>query len=135
LITQVRLEDQPECFIAAIDEVEVHPDRVADPLPVVVGLLDRFPNPADELVGVTLQKCQIQLKLAGKMLVEHWFADPGTLGDIVHHAGVVPVVDEDVGGCGEELSAPLTPGHSHPARCAVQPARCRFGHRPSSPPR
>src|SRR5215469_9474534 len=56
---------------------------------------------------MALQNCQIQLQLAGKMLVENWFADPGSVGYLVHTGRAVATIDEDLTSYDQQLAATL----------------------------
>ena len=94
----VVLEDQPVALAVVLDEVEERLHRGPQPLPVVGGGAQRLAHTGHQILDVALQHRQIQLQLAGKMLVENRFADPGALGDLVHAGGVVAAVDEDVAG-------------------------------------
>ena len=49
---------------------------------------------------------QVQLELAGEMLVQHRLRHAGPFGDVVHRGAVVPLGDEDLLGRCEQLPAP-----------------------------
>jgi hypothetical protein len=81
LVAQVGLEHQPERALhvgaLAVDEVEVCADRVVHPLGVVGGRRHRRAHRADQLGGVQVEQGQVELELAGEVLVEHRLGDPG----------------------------------------------------------
>src|SRR6201988_156075 len=74
---------------------------------------------------MSLQDRQVQLQLAGKVLVENRFADSGPFGDLVHAGRVVAAVHENVVGCDEQLAATLVAGQPVPAARRGPPARLR----------
>ena len=88
-----------------VDELEVRVHRAAHPLPVVRRRQHRAANLSDYRVAVGVQQRQIELELAGKVLVQHRFRDAGALRDVVHRGRVVTVGDEDLLGRGEQLLA------------------------------
>ncbi len=52
-----------------------------------------------------VEQRQVELELAGEVLVQHRLGDAGPLGDVVHRRGVVALRDEDLLGRGEQLLA------------------------------
>ena len=118
LAAQVRLEHEPVGLPVAGDEVEVGRHRRGHPLPVVRGAADRVADPVHQVVRAGREQGPIQLELAGKVLVEHGLADPGTLGDVVHSGGVVALGGEHVASGDEELGTPGAAGQAYSAgRC------------------
>jgi hypothetical protein len=111
LAHQVGLEHQPETLAVVVDEVEERLHRCADALPVVGGRAQRLTDAGDENVDVVLQDRAIQFELAGKMLVEHRFADTGALRDLVHSGRVVAVRDEYFAGGTEQLGTAFVARH------------------------
>ena len=109
-VAQVRLEDQPERLALAGDEVEERADRGLDPLLVVRGGGERVAAPGDHVVHVQIEQGQVELLLAGEVLVEHRLADPGPLGDLVHRGRVVAVLHEHFLRRAEQLAAAGRPG-------------------------
>ncbi|GAB2492984.1 hypothetical protein GCM10026982_17110 [Nocardiopsis aegyptia] len=59
-----------------------------------------------------LQKGEVELQLAWKVLVQDGLADPGAVGDLVHRGRVVTAGDEDLLSCGQELAAAPDPGQA-----------------------
>src|SRR3712207_8749436 len=45
-------------------------------------------DPVGQLGDVLLEQGQVELPLAGEVLVQHRLADPGAVGDVVHRGGV-----------------------------------------------
>ena len=68
------------------------------------------------VVAGGVEQREVEVELAGEVLVEHRLGDPGPLGDVVHRGGVVALGDEHLEGGLEQLGAAL------PAR---QPAAAR----------
>jgi hypothetical protein len=89
LVGQVRLEHQPERLTFALHVLEVGTEGGGHPLLVVRGRLQRVADPGHQLVYALVEQGQIQVELAGEVLVQHGLADAGPLGDLVHGGGVV----------------------------------------------
>jgi hypothetical protein len=93
-------------------------------------------HPHDELVDVDLQEREVQLQLAGKVLVENRLGHPGTFGDLVHRRGVVPVRGEDVLSGGQQLRPARGARQTYrPVGLPRQPVLDRFRHTPLQIPR
>jgi hypothetical protein len=108
-VTQVRLEDQPERLALVVDEVEVRPRRAVHPLLVVGRRGHRGAHPLDQRVAMGVEQREVELELAGEVLVQHRLGDAGAHGDVVHGGGVVALGDEHVLRCGEQLLATSRP--------------------------
>ena len=65
-----------------------------------------------------VEQREVEVELAGEVLVEHRLGDPGPLGDVVHRGGVVALGDEHLERGLEQLGAALA---------ARQPAAARRG--------
>ena len=124
LVAQVGLEDQLVGAAGIVDEIEVGLHRAADAKVVVGGRLQRLAHAVAELAGVLVEQREIEVELAGKVLVEHRLADAGPLGDLVHRRRVVALGDEDLAGRAEQLP---------PARLARQPATAGVGSAAARP--
>ena len=76
-------------------------------------------------LGVLVEQGQVEVELAGEVLVEHRLADPGGVGDVVHRRRVVALGDEDLLGRAEQLLAPGRAGQPGAAgpRVRGRPAR------------
>ena len=59
----------------------------------------------DEPLGALVEQREVELELAGEVLVEHGFRDAGPLGDVVHRGRVVALRDEHLAGGVEQLDA------------------------------
>ncbi|SQD99618.1 hypothetical protein FMEAI12_5500011 [Parafrankia sp. Ea1.12] len=112
LAAQVGLQDELVRAAGVCDEVEVGPDRAFDPDVVVRGRGERRAHGRDQLLGVLVEQREIEVELAGEVLVEHRLAHPGPLGDLVHRGRVVALGDEHLAGGPKQLEA---------ARCAGEP--------------
>ena len=108
-----------------LDEIEERVDRRAQPLPVVGGGAQCLPYARHQILDVSLQDRQVQLKLAGKVLVKNVFADSGPFGDLVHAGGVVAAVHENLAGRDEQLTTSLVTGQPVPAPGGSAAARIR----------
>ncbi len=60
---------------------------------------------AQQLTRVQVEDREVEIELAGEVLVEHGFADPGAVGDLVHRRRVVAVLDEHLLRSTQQLSA------------------------------
>ena len=90
-----------------------------DALLVVGRRRERGAHGLEQGLAVLVQQGEVEVELAGEVLVEHRLADAGALGDVVHRGGVVALGDEDLLGGAQELVA------SGSARQACAPrARC-----------
>ena len=105
LVGQVGLEHQPEGAGVAGDvlEEDVHGRR--DPLLVVVGRLQRRTAVVDDVVARGVEQGEVEVELAGEVLVEHGLGDAGAVGDVVHGGSVEALGDEDLEGRLEQLGA------------------------------
>ena len=119
LVGQVGLEDQPEGAGVAGDVVVEDVHRGGDPLLVVVGGLQRRAAVGDDRVAGGVEQREVEVELAGEVLVEHRLGDAGALGDVVHRRGVVALGDEDLERGVEQLGAALAAGHPAAARRAT----------------
>jgi hypothetical protein len=54
---------------------------------------------------VLVDKREVQLVLAGEVLVQHRLAHAGAVGDLVHRGGVITLGDEDLAGGAEKLAS------------------------------
>jgi hypothetical protein len=54
---------------------------------------------------VLVEQGEVELELAGEVLVEDGFGHACPFGDVIHGGGVVPRLDEGGLGCLEELGA------------------------------
>ena len=71
---------------------------------------------ADQRVGARVEQREVEIELAGEVLVEHRLADPGPVGDLVHRGGVVALGDEHLLRGGQQLQPALSarqPGPAH----------------------
>ena len=101
-----------------------------DPLLVVGGGVERHPHAGDQVVHVGVEQVEVQVELAGEVLVEHRLAHAGAVRDLVHPRGVEPAGDEDVPSGREQLGAPGRPGqprvalgHGRPVTRRDEPMR------------
>ena len=78
------------------------------------------------VVARGVEQREVEVELAGEVLVEHRLGDPGPLGDVVHRGGVVALRDEDLESGLEQLGAPLAAGQPA-ARVAAPVVRRRTG--------
>ena len=62
-------------------------------------------DPVDQLLHALVEQREVELLLAGKVLVEDRLADPGPLGDLVHRRRVIATGDENLHGRVEQLAA------------------------------
>ena len=62
-----------------------------DPDLVVGGGGHRLADGGDQPLGVHLEQGEVELELAGEVLVEHGLADARAFGDVIHCGGVVPL--------------------------------------------
>ncbi len=111
-IDQIRFEDQPECTVVAVDELEERAGRRADPLSVVVGCGERRTHSTWNLFGVPVDQREIKVEFSRKMLVENWFADTGSNGDLVHRRRVEPGIGEHRLRGLQQLRTPCRPWQS-----------------------
>ena len=116
LAGEVGLEDQTEGARVMADVGVEGVDRGGDPLLVVVGRLERLAAVGDDGVARGVEDRQVELELAGEVLVEHRLGDPGALGDVVHRGGVVALRDEHLEGSRQQLRPPLAAGEAYAAR-------------------
>src|SRR3569833_1731734 len=119
-VAQVGLEDQAERLALAGHEVIEGHHGPLDPQLVVRRGGQGLPHPLDESLGVLVLLRQVELELAGKVLVEHWFADAGALGDLVHRGGVVALGDEHLLGRAEQLTTACHPREPGASRAGVR---------------
>ena len=105
LVGQVGLEDQPERRAVAGHELEVGGDGRGDPLLVVVVDGQGLADERRRARGVLVEQGEVEVELAGEVLVQNGLGDPGPLGDVVHGGRVVAGLDEDVLGRLEQLGA------------------------------
>src|SRR5262249_17852315 len=110
----------------AAHEVEERPEGRGHALLVVRGRRERVPHHADELVHALVEQREIELQLAGEMLVEHGLADAGSLGDLVHGCRVVTLGDEYFLSRAEQLPAPCRARQPRTSRTVCSGLRC--GH-------
>jgi hypothetical protein len=89
-----------------IDEVEVRLHRTAHTFVVVGGGLHRGAHPGDKGVAVRVEQGEVQLQLARKVLIQHWFGDAGALGDVIHRGSVITLCDEHLLRGGQQLLPP-----------------------------
>jgi len=119
LVAQIGFENQPECplvtAIGAVHEIEVSRQHVVDPAPVVLGLGQCGPHSFDQLLRMRVQQRQVQVELAGKVLIQHRLGHPGANGDVIHRRRVIAVGDEDVLRRSEQLLTPSRPGQPRTA--------------------
>ena len=116
LVAQVGLEYQPERLAGAPDEVEERGEGGGHPLLVVGRGRQRIADGGGQGVHALIEQRQVELKLAGKVLVEHGFADPCLLRYLVHRSSVVSLCDEDLPRSAQELPSPGGLGQSRPDR-------------------
>ena len=124
LVGQVGLEDQPEGAGVAGHVVVERRHRGRHPQLVVLGGRQGRPAVVDDRVAGLVEQREVEVQLAGEVLVEHRLGDPGALGDVVHRRGVVALGDEDLEGRLEQLGAA-----GACAACARRRARCVAGRR------
>ncbi len=104
---EVGLEDEAEGLALVADELEEGRDRRVDPLLVVVGAVEGLEDEALEAVALALQEREVELELAGEVLVEDGLGDPRLVGDVLHRGGVVALAHEDGLGGLQELGSAL----------------------------
>ena len=78
---------------------------------------------AIELVDAGVEEGQVEVELAGEVLVEDGLGDAGMLGDLIHRGGVVAGGGEDLEGGREDLLASLLAGQSRRARALGRASR------------
>ena len=120
LVGQVGLEDEPERAGVAGDVLEERLHRGRDALLVVVRGLQRVAAVVDDRVARGVEQREVEVELAGEVLVEHRLGDAGALGDVVHRGGVVALRDEHLERGLQQLGPALAARHPAAAR-----ARCR----------
>ena len=69
LVDQVRLEDQAEGGSVTTNELEVGADAGCDPLLVLSGGGQSRPDQIQQLTGVLVEQRQVEIELAGEVLV------------------------------------------------------------------
>ena len=67
-----------------------------------------------------VEQREVEVELAGEVLVEHRLGDAGALGDVVHRGGVVALRDEDLQRGLEQLGAALAARHPAAPRTGVR---------------
>src|SRR5260370_5766358 len=115
LVAQVRLEHQPVRLPLALHVLEVGAERGGHPLLVVGGRAERVADGVHQFVHALVEQGQVQVELAGEVLVQDGFADAGPLGDLIHGGGVVPLRYEDLERRVQELPPPFVPGQPRAA--------------------
>ena len=106
-IGEVALEDESIGAVGVIDEGEVRRDRSADALLVVRGGLKGRPKGVEEYGDAVVEQGDVEIELAGEVLVEDRLAHPRSLGDVVHRRGVIALGDEDLASGTQHLCAAL----------------------------
>jgi hypothetical protein len=125
LVAEVGLEHQPVRLPVARHVLEVGAERGGYALLVVSGRAERVAHGVHQLVHALVQQGQVQLELAGKVLVQHRFADAGPLGDLIHGGGVVPLRYEYLKRRVQKLPPPFVPGQPRATRpCIGQCGQC-----------
>src|SRR5260221_1012689 len=127
LVAQVGLEYQPERFAGAAYEVEERLEGGGHALPVVGGRGKRLTHAPDELLHALVEQREIEVQVAGEVLIEHGLADAGSLGDLVHGCGVVTLGDEYLLSRPEQLPASCGARQPRTGR-AVRSGLRRCGH-------
>src|SRR5690606_352672 len=69
----------------------------------------------DEILARLLEQRQVEVELAGEVLVEHRLAHPGTIRDLVHGRGVIATGDEHLLRGGQQLLATCFARQPHTA--------------------
>jgi hypothetical protein len=85
---------QPVGLALTAHVLEVRAERGRDPL---LGIRVGAQRPAHGLhqrAHALVEQGQVELELAGEMLVEHGLADARAFGDVIHRGGVVPLGHE-----------------------------------------
>ena len=113
---EVGLEDEPERAVRIGHEGEVGTDRGVDPLLVVGGGRQRLPDGRLQVLDPCVEQGQVQLELAGEVLVEDGLADAGLRGDRVHRCRVVAGRHEHLAGGVQQLAPPLGATQPPPVR-------------------
>jgi len=122
---EVGLEHQPERLALGVDEREVRRDGGRYPLLVVGGGGQRPAGAGEQLGRVLLEQLEVEVPLAGEVLVQHGLADAGSLGDLVHRRGVVTLRDEDLPRGAEQLGPPGAAGQPCTAHARLGSAHLR----------
>ena len=91
LVAQVRLEHQPVGLALAPHVLEVRAEGGGDPLLGVRVRPQRVAHGVQQRAHALVEQGQVELELAGEMLVEHGLADARAFGDVIHRGGVVPL--------------------------------------------
>ena len=87
----------------------------------------------DDRVAGGVEQREVEVELAGEVLVEHRLGDPGPLGDVVHRGGVVALGDEHLERGVEQLGARALRG-IRPPRRPSSPAAVTSASLPASLP-
>jgi hypothetical protein len=91
LVAQVRLEHQPVGLALAAHVLEVGAERGGDPLLGIGVRAERVAHSLHQGVHALVEQRQVELELAGEVLVEHGLADARAVGDLIHRGGVIPL--------------------------------------------
>ena len=87
LVAQVRLEHQPVGLALAAYVLEVGTEGGGHPLLGIGVRAERIAHRLQQGVHALVEQGQVELELAGEMLVEHGLADAGAFGDLIHRGG------------------------------------------------
>ena len=86
-------------------------EKKARTVPVVVGRGERLATVVDDEVARGVEEGEVEVELAGEVLVEHRLRDARLVGDVLHRGLVVALGDEDAESRLEQLGAALGPRH------------------------
>ncbi|CRK51483.1 hypothetical protein RHCRD62_30147 [Rhodococcus sp. RD6.2] len=131
---EVRFEHQAVPLALVVDEIEERLDRGAHALTVVGRRPECLTDTRDEAVHVALEHCEVEVELAGEVLVQHRLTDARAFGDLVHACRVVSATDEHLARGLEQLESASVAGESGAALRTLSPGgRCgtirEFSHR------
>ena len=126
VVDPVAAEDQAEVTVGIGDEGKVGTDHgceASTSASVGIHRGQRLVNPRDQPGGGTIQESDVEIELAGEVLVEHRLGYARMIGNVVHARCVVAAGDEDDLGRGQQFGPALVPGL---ARVAGHPRHDRM---------
>ena len=116
VVGQVVLEEQPKGTVGILDEAEVGAGPGCDAFSVVVGVGECLACCGEQVFDGDVEKVEIEVELAGEVLVENRLGDSGPVGDVIHGCRVVADGGEDLQGGGQDLLTALLAGKARGAR-------------------
>src|SRR5262249_45224702 len=102
LVAKGWLEDQAKRLGGAADEIEERGEGGGHALLVVGRGGQSVADGRGQRIDALVEQGEVQLELAGKVLVQDRLADPGLVRDLVHRRRVIPPGDENLPGAAQE---------------------------------